>query len=267
MSCPNLSGTHWLLRVEIESLEDDFMKVVRTFVIMAAAVALQASTALAQSDIAPRTAISFVGGFGSTTRTTGVALGGSVLFDLNDRTSLEAEGTYVDRGTGADALRASSSLLVNLVSASKQIVPYAAVGGGVYRASFDLANPRFLGPVGTQFAAGSVVCPTPGTGMGPGHRAGLGTGSETCPATGAGYWGAGQMSGFYARRLGALVVPVGGAWETRSFTDPAVSVGGGVRVNVTERLMLRPDLRALVVFTDGETHTLGVFVVNLGYRF
>jgi hypothetical protein len=75
------------------------------------------------------------------------------------------------------------------------------------------------------------------------------------------------MPGFYARRLGPLTVPVGGRWETRAFTDPAVTFGGGIRFNVNEHVMVRPDVRALVVFGDGETHTLGMFGVQLGYRF
>jgi hypothetical protein len=62
-------------------------------------------------------------------------------------------------------------------------------------------------------------------------------------------------------------VPMGGAGETRSFTDRTVSLGGGVRFNVIEHLMVRPDIRALVVFANGETDTVGVFGVQLGYRF
>jgi hypothetical protein len=58
-----------------------------------------------------------------------------------------------------------------------------------------------------------------------------------------------------------------GAWGTRAFTDPALNVGGGLRVNVNQRLMLRPDARALVVFADGETHTLFVFVVHVANWF
>jgi len=243
------------------------MRVRMTFFIMVAVIALHAATALAQSDITPRTAISFVGGLGATTQTTGAALGGSVLFDLNDRTSLEADGTYLDRGAGASALSASGRVLVNLVSSRGRVVPYVAMGGGVHRASFDLARPQFLGPVGAQFAPGSTVCPAPGTGIGPGIGAGFGPGTGTCPATPAGYWGVGQMSSFYGRRLGPLVVPAGGGWETRSFADPALSVGGGLRFNVNERLMVRPDMRALLVFADGDTHTLAVFGVNIGYRF
>jgi hypothetical protein len=64
-----------------------------------------------------------------------------------------------------------------------------------------------------------------------------------------------------------MAIPAGGTWDTRSFTDPAVSFGGGLRFNVNEHLMLRPDARALVVFAAGETHTLGVFGIQLGYRF
>jgi hypothetical protein len=75
------------------------------------------------------------------------------------------------------------------------------------------------------------------------------------------------MPGFYARRLGPMSVPAHGVWETRSFTDPAINVGGGVRFNVNEHLMVRPDIRALVVFADGDTQTLGLFGVQLGYRF
>jgi hypothetical protein len=242
------------------------MRFTTTF-IAGAAVALFATTALAQSDISPRTAVSFMGGAGSATSTTGVALGGSWLFDFIDHASVEAQGTYLDRGAGVDALSISGSLLVNLIPASERIVPYAAVGGGMYWTSFDLANPAMFGPVGAQFGPGSVVCPAPGTGIGPGPGAGFGPGTGTCPATAAGYWGVGQMPGFYGRRLGAMAVPVGGVWESRSFMDPAVNLGGGLRFNVNEHVMVRPDIRALVVFAEGETHTLGVFGVQLGYRF
>ncbi len=82
-----------------------------------------------------------------------------------------------------------------------------------------------------------------------------------------GYWGVGALPNFYARRLGPLVFPPGGTWETRTFTDPVATIGGGVRFNVRERLMIRPDVRALVVLADGHTHTLGVFVVHIAYRF
>jgi hypothetical protein len=243
------------------------MERIRTAVCMCAAVSLLASSALAQTDIAPRMAVSFIGGASGTSSTAGVALGASWLFDLTDRASLDAQGTYLDRGAGADALSVSGSLLVNLLRSRERIVPYAAVGGGMYRTSFDMANPALLGPLSAQFGPGSVVCPAPGTGVGPGLGAGLGPGSGTCPATTTGYWGVGHMPGFYARRLGPMTVPVAGNWATRSFIDPAMSIGGGLRFNVTEHLMVRPDIRALVIFAEGDTHTVGVFGVQLGYRF
>jgi hypothetical protein len=190
-----------------------------------------------------------------------------VLVDFSERISVEGQGTYLGRGPGGDAFNAGGSLLVNLLRSSERVLPYAAIGGGVHRVSFDLGNPRFLGPAGAQFGAGSTVCPAAGTGFGVGPGPGLGGRARDCPGTAAGYWGVGALPNFYARRLGPLAFPRGGAWETRGFTDPALSLGGGVRFNVTERLMLRPDVRALVIFANGETHTLGEFLVNLGYPF
>ena len=237
----------------------------RVFTI-AAVAALFAGPAFPQSDIAPRTAISFVGGVGSTTATTGIALGGSVLFDLNDRYAVEAEATYFDRGRAAEAFGATGSFLINVVSSDRRIVPYAAAGAGVHRVSFDLASPRFLGPVGGQFAPGATVCPAPGTGMGPGPGAGFGA-DGTCVGPAAGHWGVGQLGGFYARRLGPMMVPESAGWGTRSFVDPAATLGGGIRFHVSDRVMIRPDVRALILFAEGDTHAMTLFVFNVGYRF
>jgi hypothetical protein len=243
------------------------MNIIATSIRAAALVVLSAFTALAQG-LEPRHAVAFVGGAASGASTTGVTLGGSWLFDMSQHASLEAQGTYLDRGSGADAVSIGGSFLMNILPArGRRIVPFAAVGGGLYHSSFDLSDAAFLGPNQPQFAPGSLVCPAPGTGIGPGPGAGFGPGTGTCPATAAGYWGVGQMPGFYARRLGPMTVPPGGVWQTRSFTDPAVSFGGGLRFDVNERLMVRPDARALVVFADGDTHTLGVFGVHVGYRF
>lgn len=138
-------------------------------------------------------------------------------------------------------------------------MPHAAIGAAVYHASYDLANPRFLGPVGTQFAAGSSVCPAPGRGFRLGPGPGFGSGRGICPASVGGCWGVAELPTFYARRLGSLTFPRDGVWQTRSFTDPALNVGGGVRFNMTDRVMLRPDVWALVIFADGDTHTIATF--------
>jgi hypothetical protein len=234
---------------------------------IAAVVALSSAIAVAQSNPASRSTLSLMAGAGSSSSTTGVTVGGSWLFDVNDRAAVEARGTYLDRGAGADAVSVEGSLLVNLVSAHARMVPYAELGGGLYRSSFDLLNAAFPGASQSQFAPGSVVCPAPGTGIGPGPGLGFGPGTGTCPATAAGYWGVGQMPAFYGRRLGPMTVPARGAWHIPSFTDPAASVGGGLRVKLTDHLMVRPDVRALIVFAEGDTHTLGVYGIQLGYRF
>jgi hypothetical protein len=243
------------------------MKILRTFIAVVCGTALLASTAHAQSETSPGAAVSFGGGVASTSSITGAVLGGSVLFDVNEWVALEGEGSYLDRGAGADALSASGSLLINMLPSRGRVVPYAAVGGGVYRASFDMGDPRMLGTVGSQFQSGAVVCPAPGTGMGFGPGAGFGMGTGECPATAAGYMGVGRMPAFYGNRLGPLVVPDTGIWETRSFVDPAATIGGGVRFHVSDRIMIRPDLRARLIFGDGDTHVMAVFAFNVGYRF
>lgn len=241
------------------------MRMFAAFLVFMTAAAIGAPTSFAQSE--PRAAVSAGVGVGSGSSDTGIAAGGALLFDLHERVSLEGQGTYLGRGRGADAFAAAGSVLVNLLPATRPLVPYAAFGGGAYHVSFDLVDPRFLGPVGTQFGAGSTVCPAPGSGFGSGPGPGFGAGTGTCAATASGYWGVGALPNFYARRLGPLAFPRGGAWERRGFTDPALNIGGGLRFHVSERLMIRPDARALVVLADGETHTLGVFVVHVAYRF
>ena len=49
-----------------------------------------------------------------------------------------------------------------------------------------------------------------------------------------------------------------GVYHVSFDLDPVVDVGGGARFNVTKRLMVRPDARALIVLADGEAHTVGV---------
>jgi hypothetical protein len=46
-----------------------------------------------------------------------------------------------------------------------------------------------------------------------------------------------------------------------------VSLGGGVRMNLTERIWLRPEARALFVLADGSSYTVGTFSFGLGLKF
>jgi hypothetical protein len=64
-----------------------------------------------------------------------------------------------------------------------------------------------------------------------------------------------------------VVVPTSGVLETRTYTDPALNLGGGVRIDLGPHVFLRPDARALLVAASGDTYTVGVFTIKVGYRF
>lgn len=54
--------------------------------------------------------------------------------------------------------------------------------------------------------------------------------------------------------------------RTRS-TDPALSLGGGLRLDLGPRFYARPDARLMMVMGDGRNQTFGVFTMNVGWRF
>jgi hypothetical protein len=194
-------------------------------------------------------------------------VGGRLVFDVTDRVGVEATGAYLDRGPGSDALSLSGALLVKLVTPDRATVPYLAVGGGLYRAAFDLGHRGLFGGLSDQFPTGTQMIPIAGT-----HGFGMMQGPYSGPSTWTGPWAGStympnRMPGFYVERLGRMVVPADGRWGMRSFTDPTLNFGGGVRFNVTPHLFVRPDARALVVVASGDTYTVGVFSLGLGYRF
>ncbi len=176
----------------------------------------------------------------------GAALGGTFTQDLTSRLSAEVAGSYLGGGMGSSGFTAAAALLLNLRPAHEKAVPYLAAGGGVYRASFDMGSGRFSGPMDM---GGSMM-------GGVGMMGGMGSWNPTAQ------WDYGQMPHFYGGRLAGQ--PYDGQ---RSFTDPVVSLGGGIRVDIGSRLYLRPDLRALVVLSGGDASTSGLFTLNLGYRF
>lgn len=180
----------------------------------------------------------------------GAALGGVFVRDFTSRLSVEASAAYLGHGMGSNGLSAAAALLVHLRPPREKAVPYLAAGGGLYRASFDMGNGRFNGPMSM---GGSMMN---GFGM-------MGLGSAPAGTS----WNYGQMPHFYGSRLANGTTTQGPYGGDRSFTDPAISLGGGIRIDVGARLYLRPDARALVVTSGEETSTVGIFTVNLGYRF
>jgi hypothetical protein len=152
---------------------------------------------------------------------------------LTGRLSLELAGSYLDRGPESEAWTGQLGLRLDLVGREERAVPYVALGGGLYRARFGL--------VASDPDRMNITC----------------GGTGDCPY--------GGMPRFYRRRMSGYT---DARWpEHRSFTDPMVAIGGGARWDATPRLVIIPDARALFVTGDGDTVTIGVFTLNVGYRF
>lgn len=229
-----------------------------------------------------RVSLTVLGGAAAGSGDVGAALGATLLFDVSRRVGIETRSVYLNRGPGSSALDLTANVLVQLLD-SGRANPYLALGGGAYVAMFDLGNPQLFGMMGAGVPAGSqlVTLPDgrnwgamPGTGMmgwasgqrfGPGWMMGSGFVWNNTTQAGPTFAGGG-MPMFYARRMGTISVPFSG-WHMRSFTDPALSFGGGVNVDLPRGMYVRPDLRMLTVFGGGETITVTSATFSFGYRF
>jgi len=212
-------------------------------------------------------AVALQGGVATGASETGIALGGAMTYDVSPRLSVEVTGDYLDRGRGESGASGLASLLVNLRPAGEKVVPYLAVGGGVYHTSFS-------GP-GWMDALRDFDLP-PGFEMPGGFPR---PGGFTMPAgfTMPGGFDGGRFAG-WREALAGMCGPRGGrdgcSWLEgnglrglrQSSTDGAVTIGGGIRIDLGHGLFVRPDLRAIVVFGE-DTRTLGVLNVGVGYRF
>lgn len=213
------------------------------------------------------TSVGLLGGFSAGSGDTGGGLGLNLAFEATDRVAVEGRGlSIMQPRSGQMGLEATGTMLFTIARGPKA-APYAAIGGGVYRASFDLGNQAMFGALGSQFGPGTMMIPIQGT-SGFGMMSG-GTAFSGNMLTGwnGPTFNSSHMSAFYSNRLGQMSVPAGGQWGMRSFTDPALTFGGGIRLDVTERFYVRPDVRALVVFANGDRLTRATMTVGLGYRF
>ena len=212
--------------------------IVSAFVTLALAAGV--SPVWARQDPAPvrdgPVSITALGGASLGSGQAGAAAGLTLSVDVNQRASLEARSVYFDRGPGQSAMDLNVSVLVDLLTA-RRAVPYLSIGGGLYRAMFDVGNERSFGMMGSQLGSNDM---------------------------GVTY---GQMPMFYARRMGASYAPGDGFGHMPGFTDPAVSVGGGVRLDLTNHLYVRPDVRAVAIFGGGDTYSVGSITFSVGYRF
>jgi hypothetical protein len=187
-----------------------------------------------------KTTVSFGIGLGAGEAQSGAALRVGVDWILTGRLRLELVGSYLDRGLDSDAWNGYLGLRLDLEGKGASVVPYFALGGGFFRARFGMVG---FGPSAAVDGACGVA--------------------RECSTNMPTY---ADMPAFYRRRLQAP--PYGARWpDPRTFTDPMVAVGGGVRCDVTPRLFVIPDVRALLVTGDGDTLAVGVLTLNVGYRF
>lgn len=212
------------------------------------------------------TSIGLLGGFSAGSGDAGGSLGLNLAFDATDRVAVEGRGIALQRGRGAMGLEATGTMLFTIARGPKA-APYAAIGGGVYRTSFDLGNQAMFGALGSQFGPGTMMVPIQGTsGFGMMGGSTVFNGNVLTGWNGPTF-NSSRMPAFYGNRLGQMTVPANSHWGMRSFTDPALTVGGGIRLDVTRRFYVRPDVRALVVFANGDRLTLTTMTVGFGYRF
>ncbi len=230
----------------------------RTFFI---AIALLAPMSLASAQPVAETApgpapepasVAFVAGLSTGSSETGPLLGAVVSKGLTPRLTIEGQAAWLDRGPGMHSATAMASLLINLVDPDQSMVPFLALGGGIYHMAVDMDRPGMFGRYGWRDGPGMMGS------MWYGPGAMVGTGPLPWPD---------HVPQFYARRVGGVTPPLDGRWHMRSFTDPMVAVGGGVRMDLGQRFFVRPDARALIVFGDGDTATVGTLSIGLGVRF
>lgn len=216
-----------------------------TTLILAAAGACLAGGRVAAQNSRPMAAY-VQAGASSGQSETGALVGGRLARDLSRFLAVEAGVMHLDRGPGVSGFRAEASVMLGVLPSDRRVAPYLTLGGGLYRAAFDLSHARF-DPRGPAGGASAQPGATPGTGL-------L-------------IWVDSLLPDFYAQRLAETVTAPAPLSGTRVFTDPALSFGGGIRLHLGSRGFFRPEARALRVTHDGATQTLGLFTFELGYRF
>jgi hypothetical protein len=236
------------------------------YVIAGFALLLCPFTALAQSagpavtsTTEPAT-VSFVTGFSVGSDEVGPLAGGTLSAGVNSWLSLEGSAGFADRGPGVNGVYALASAVFNLRPASNRIVPFASVGGGLYHAEFDMGNREMFGQLGSQVE--EMMFGFLGE-----YQAWLRMHVNTTGPQTVRLPVPRQMPQFYANRIGTMMLPENGRWGRRSFTDPATSIGGGAVIRLSERVVLRPDARAILIFNDGDTNAVGLVNLGIGFRF
>jgi hypothetical protein len=97
------------------------------------------ATASAQEDASPwqhATTLNAFAGAATDSSETGLAAGMAMAWDATPRLALEGNGSWFDRGDGANAFSAAAKLQFRVRSA-RPAIPFVEAGFGLYRAWFD----------------------------------------------------------------------------------------------------------------------------------
>jgi hypothetical protein len=195
---------------------------------------------------------------------TSAVVGGVLAYSVHDRIALEGEVTYAAGARWSTGLVVTGSVLIAIGPGNwtQTTVPYVAAGVGYQRASVVLSDSRLLGPIPAGIQAGARFCAAPGDDIGPGPG---GSACSTDPQVG--HWGVRDLPEFYAARLGLIEVPPSRRWNDRTFHDPAVTFGAGVRIGTRHRLFLQPETRVWIAIAEGRTRISALVGIAAGYRF
>lgn len=132
-------------------------------------------------------------------------------------------------------------------SAGWRLTPRVAIeGSGLWIDRNDGAT-AFAASLNAELALGSHHTTTPFVQGG----VGLYTARFTTVST--------SIPEFYARRLQAH--------EGTTFTDPTLTGGGGVNIDISRRVALRPDVQAIVVMRSSHAFVSTAFRLHLVYHF
>lgn len=225
-------------------------------VVLGCTVSVQAQEA-APPDPGLPTHVSLSVGVSTGSSATGVALGATFVARVARRLAVEAGATHLERGPGLDGEMITGGALFSL-GRWRGVAPYAAIGAGLYRAAFDTAHPAWRGAIWSSLA------PPPDIALG-GPPTGCGTTRRGLPVAGCTGWTSGaprQIPEMYERRL----MQYRGS-GVRAFVDPAILVGGGLRIDIGPAFFIRPDVRVVLAAADGTTAAVTVINVNLAARF
>jgi hypothetical protein len=79
-------------------------------------------------------------------------------------------------------------------------------------------------------------------------------------------WDLGELPPFYGDRLQTVIARDGRTGRAR-FSDPALTLGTGVRVRLGRGWLVGEDARALLVLRNGSVYTLWAVTIHLGRAF